>query len=281
VESGRGAPRSPMMSSLTSATMARRRPARARAGEMAVVRGGRAGEAGRAWRARLDQRRGPASHRRARAWFWRCVWMSKVFFSGFLDAGKDPQLAARDEREAMVLQLWAGVRARIPRPRPPARVADVSGSPRSCPESGLRLPFRRQPPTLIYWCVGELLLQSAGVQDACPRACGRDRAGRRPPPPPTPTLRVMTSHFSGVVTIICVSASSFLVSCMSPVSSRTARPEWGQRRRQHGNQSTGTVLELSLSLWGGGPGYGCRRGGCGGPGYGITSPVRMAKSEGR
>eukprot|EP00200_Dunaliella_tertiolecta_P000137 CAMPEP_0202363946 /NCGR_PEP_ID=MMETSP1126-20121109/15536_1 /ASSEMBLY_ACC=CAM_ASM_000457 /TAXON_ID=3047 /ORGANISM="Dunaliella tertiolecta, Strain CCMP1320" /LENGTH=81 /DNA_ID=CAMNT_0048958461 /DNA_START=121 /DNA_END=366 /DNA_ORIENTATION=+ len=40
----------------------------------------------------------------------------------------------------------------------------------------------------------------------------------------SPPLRVMTSHFSGVVTIICVSASSFLVSCMSPVSSRTSRP---------------------------------------------------------
>ena len=36
-------------------------------------------------------------------------------------------------------------------------------------------------------------------------------------------LRVVTSHFSGVVTIICVSMSSFLVSCMSPVNSRTTR----------------------------------------------------------
>ncbi len=40
----------------------------------------------------------------------------------------------------------------------------------------------------------------------------------------SPPFRVMTSHFSGVVTIICVSASSFLLSCMSPVSSRTDRP---------------------------------------------------------
>jgi hypothetical protein len=37
-------------------------------------------------------------------------------------------------------------------------------------------------------------------------------------------LRVMTSHFSGVVTIICVSSISRFVSCMSPVSSRTFRP---------------------------------------------------------
>ena len=37
----------------------------------------------------------------------------------------------------------------------------------------------------------------------------------------SPPLRVITSHFSGVVTTICVSASSFLLSCMSPVSSRT------------------------------------------------------------
>lgn len=39
-------------------------------------------------------------------------------------------------------------------------------------------------------------------------------------------LRVMTSHFSGVVTIICVSSISRFVSCMSPVSSRTFRPAW-------------------------------------------------------
>ena len=34
---------------------------------------------------------------------------------------------------------------------------------------------------------------------------------------PSPVgLRVTTSHFSGVVTMICVSAISLLVSCMSP-----------------------------------------------------------------
>ena len=47
----------------------------------------------------------------------------------------------------------------------------------------------------------------------------------------SPPLRVMTSHFSGVVTIICVSSSSFLLSCVSPVSSRTEMPS-GARRRE-------------------------------------------------
>lgn len=40
----------------------------------------------------------------------------------------------------------------------------------------------------------------------------------------SPPLRVMTSHFSGVVTIICVASSSRLDSCMSPVSSCTTMP---------------------------------------------------------
>lgn len=40
----------------------------------------------------------------------------------------------------------------------------------------------------------------------------------------SPPFRVITSHFSGVVTIICVSSISFRDSCMSPVSSRTLRP---------------------------------------------------------
>src|ERR1700761_7664360 len=39
---------------------------------------------------------------------------------------------------------------------------------------------------------------------------------------PSPVgFRVTTSHFSGVVTMICVSATSAFVNCMSPVSSRT------------------------------------------------------------
>lgn len=42
----------------------------------------------------------------------------------------------------------------------------------------------------------------------------------------SPPLRVITSHFSGVVTIICVSIISCLLSCMSPVSSLTARPAY-------------------------------------------------------
>ena len=37
----------------------------------------------------------------------------------------------------------------------------------------------------------------------------------------SPPFRVITSHFSGVVTIMCVSSISFLVSCVSPVSSLT------------------------------------------------------------
>src|SRR5262245_50450983 len=37
-------------------------------------------------------------------------------------------------------------------------------------------------------------------------------------------LRVTTSHFSGVVTSMLVAAISALVSCMSPVSSRTLSP---------------------------------------------------------
>ena len=41
---------------------------------------------------------------------------------------------------------------------------------------------------------------------------------------PSPAFRVMTSHFSGVVTMIWVLAISALVSCMSPVSSRTLIP---------------------------------------------------------
>lgn len=42
------------------------------------------------------------------------------------------------------------------------------------------------------------------------RSLTRDATATSPP------LRVITSHFSGVVTIICVSASSLLLSCMSP-----------------------------------------------------------------
>jgi len=37
-------------------------------------------------------------------------------------------------------------------------------------------------------------------------------------------FRVTTSHFSGVVTNICVCVISVFVSCMSPVSSRTETP---------------------------------------------------------
>lgn len=40
---------------------------------------------------------------------------------------------------------------------------------------------------------------------------------------PAPRL-VTTSHFSGVVTMIAVSSTSFLVNFMSPVSSRTLMP---------------------------------------------------------
>mmetsp|Transcript_15707 Transcript_15707/g.53639 ORF Transcript_15707/g.53639 Transcript_15707/m.53639 type:complete len:336 (-) Transcript_15707:647-1654(-) len=46
----------------------------------------------------------------------------------------------------------------------------------------------------------------------------------------SPPLRVMTSHFSGVVTMTCVSASSRLLSCMSPVSSRTSMPSGASLR---------------------------------------------------
>ena len=45
----------------------------------------------------------------------------------------------------------------------------------------------------------------------------------------SPFLRVITSHFSGVVTITCVSAISCRVSCMSPVSSRTSSPSRSSR----------------------------------------------------
>ena len=38
-------------------------------------------------------------------------------------------------------------------------------------------------------------------------------------------LRVMTSHFSGVVTMTWVACSSRCVSCMSPVSSLTTTPQ--------------------------------------------------------
>mmetsp|Transcript_23808 Transcript_23808/g.77830 ORF Transcript_23808/g.77830 Transcript_23808/m.77830 type:complete len:351 (-) Transcript_23808:1019-2071(-) len=41
---------------------------------------------------------------------------------------------------------------------------------------------------------------------------------------PSEPLRVVTSHFSGVVTMSCVACSSRFVSCMSPVYSRTDRP---------------------------------------------------------
>jgi hypothetical protein len=46
----------------------------------------------------------------------------------------------------------------------------------------------------------------------------------------SPPLRVMTSHFSGVVTIIVVSSSSFFVSCVSPVSSLTVIPSGASLR---------------------------------------------------
>mmetsp|Transcript_35800 Transcript_35800/g.83556 ORF Transcript_35800/g.83556 Transcript_35800/m.83556 type:complete len:341 (-) Transcript_35800:1036-2058(-) len=45
----------------------------------------------------------------------------------------------------------------------------------------------------------------------------------------SPDFRVMMSHFSGVVTITCVSAICALVSCWSPVSSRTLMP-YGSNR---------------------------------------------------
>ena len=46
----------------------------------------------------------------------------------------------------------------------------------------------------------------------------------------SPPLRVITSHFSGVVTIMCVSSISFFVSCVSPVSSLTWIPSGANRR---------------------------------------------------
>ena len=48
----------------------------------------------------------------------------------------------------------------------------------------------------------------------------------------SPPLRVITSHFSGVVTSMVVSSSSFFDSCVSPVSSRTLSPS-GARRREN------------------------------------------------
>lgn len=44
-----------------------------------------------------------------------------------------------------------------------------------------------------------------------------------------PGLRVVTSHFSGVVMIMLVAMISGLVRCMSPVSSRTVRPKGPSR----------------------------------------------------
>ena len=46
----------------------------------------------------------------------------------------------------------------------------------------------------------------------------------------SPLLRVITSHFSGVVTMICVSAISALVRFWSPLSSRTRTPYASVRR---------------------------------------------------
>ena len=48
----------------------------------------------------------------------------------------------------------------------------------------------------------------------------------------SPDLRVMMSHFSGVVTIICVFAICSFVSCWSPVSSFTTTPKGSSRLRK-------------------------------------------------
>lgn len=52
-------------------------------------------------------------------------------------------------------------------------------------------------------------------------------------------LRVMTSYFSGVVTMIWVSAICCLVSCESPVSS----PTWKEEKGQSGTFKRGSLIE--------------------------------------
>lgn len=92
--------------------------------------------------------------------------------------------------------------------------------------AGLSAAERGGPPSAAARCRGYGVRRGAGPQGAGQGVWGRGWGGRRLGRT-SPPLRVMTSHFSGVVTIICVSASSFLLSCMSPVSSRTDRPAGG------------------------------------------------------
>jgi hypothetical protein len=112
---------------------------------------------------------------------------------------------------------WTGHPSQATTAAPPLQTAAVL--------SLLLVRARARVPCPYFSCV-PVPVSRVPTSRACPCPCPVSlllvRASRSCPS--VRTLRVMTSHFSGVVTIICVSASSFLVRLMSPVSSRTTRP---------------------------------------------------------